>query len=263
MFGVVQNDMEDEKRAHKKNHRQFRRPQLSVQWKKILVWGGVILLIVLLIVHYLYLNYYRNYNYIKEDVSQNLVYTSETFKNKQDLYNEIPYVNIDSDDARLVNETVQNYADSFLENENNLLVYNSQVNGKVLSIVLRMTEYSDDSSYPEVVFHTYNFNLDTQKLMNDDEVLSFFDVTKEDVEKKVEEQFKKYYEEEVYLGYFVEEECDYQCFLSWRGIDNYMDSLHYYIKNGKLIAYRCFSTYSVYGEEEYFTDEHFEIYIAG
>ena len=67
MFGVVQNDMEDEKRAHKKNHRQFRRPQLSVQWKKILVWGGVILLIVLLIVHYLYLNYYRNYNYIKED----------------------------------------------------------------------------------------------------------------------------------------------------------------------------------------------------
>lgn len=262
MFDVVQNDVDDERGKHKR-HRQFKFSQISNQWKKILVWAGVVLFIVLLIVHYLYLNYYRNYNYIKEDISQNLVYTSKTFKNKQDLYNEIPYVNIDSDDAKLVNETVSNYADSFLENENNLMVYDSQVNGSVLSIVLKMVEYVESSSYPEVVFHTYNFDLSTQELMSDDEVLDLFDVSEDDVLKKVEKQFQNYYSEELSEGYFVEEECDYQCFLSWRGIDDYMDSIHYYIHNGKLIAFRGFSIFSVYGEEEYFKDEDYEFYIAG
>ena len=42
-----------------------------------------------------------------------------------------------------------------------------------------------------------------------------------------------------------------------------MDSVYYYIDHGNLIAYRAFSIYSVYGEEEYFTDESYEFYIAG
>ena len=42
-----------------------------------------------------------------------------------------------------------------------------------------------------------------------------------------------------------------------------MDSVYYYIENGKLYAYRPFNIYSVYGEEEYFTDESYKIYITG
>ena len=42
-----------------------------------------------------------------------------------------------------------------------------------------------------------------------------------------------------------------------------MDSVYYYIENGKLIAYRPFTIYSVYGEEEFFTEDDYAFYIAG
>ena len=70
------------------------------------------------------------------------------------------------------------------------------------------------------------------------------------------------YEDEVYKGYLVKQECDYECFLGWREVDDYLDSVSYFVRDGKLIAYRPFTVYSVYGEEEYFTDKDYEFVIA-
>ena len=261
MFGVVQerNVNVQKKPKPKKTMHSF--PSFSR--KKVLVWIVVVVFIVLLIGYYLYKNYYSNYNYIKQDTSQYLVYTIDTSVNGQNMHSEIPFVNIDSEDANTVNQTIQNYADSFLENRNNLMVYDSQVNGEVLSLLLRMSDYSSGYSFPDVTFHTYNFNLNTQSLMNDKLILSLFDVTEKKKKKKIEIQFRDFYEEEVYKGYLVEEECDYECFLEWRGVEDYMDSVYYYIENGKLMAYRPFTIYSVYGEEEFFTEEDYAFYIAG
>lgn len=261
MFGVVQEKKMNFKKKpkSKKTMHSFR----SFGWKKVLVWVGVVLLVFLLIGYYLYKNYYSNYNYIKQDTSQYLVYTIDTSVNHQGMHNEIPYINIDSEDANKVNQTIQNYANSFLENDNNLMVYDSQVNGEVLSLLLRMSDYSAGYSFPDVEFYTYNFNLNTQSLMSNEQILDLFDVTEEDVEKKIETQFHDFYEEEVYKGYLVEQECDYECFLGWRGVEEYMDYVYYYIENGKLIAYRPFTIYSVYGEENFFTEDDYAFYIAG
>ena len=145
------------------------------------------------------------------------------------MHNEIPYINIDSEDARLVNQTIQQYAESFLKNKNNLMVYDSQLNGEVLSILLRMSDYSAGYSFPDVSFHTYNFDLNDQTLMTDEELLSLFDVTEDEVKQKIELQFQKYYQQEVKKGFFASQECNYDCFLNWRGIQNYnyMDSVYY------------------------------------
>ena len=125
-----------------------------------------------------------------------------------------------------------------------------------------MTDYSAGYSFPDIDFHTYNFNLETRTLMSDEAILSLFSVTEEDVRNKIEKKFHEFYEDEVYKGYLVKQECDYECFLGWREVDDYLDSVSYFVRDGKLIAYRPFTVYSVYGEEEYFTDKDYEFVIA-
>lgn len=235
---------------------------ISFKSKKVLLWIAVLVFIALLIGYYLYDNHYSNYNYIKKDVNQYLVYTKETSINSKGMRNEIPEINIDSKDAQLVNDTIINYAKSFLKDKNNLFVYTSQLNGEVLSVLLKMLDYREGYSFPTTTFHTYNFNLKTQTLMSNDDLLALFNVTEEDVEKKIKGQFESYYNDEVSKGFLVSQECDYNCFLKWRNVDNYMNDVYYYVRNGQLIAYRSFDIYSVYGEEEYFDDSSYEFYIS-
>ena len=259
MFGVVQEEKEEPRVRHASNHNFSKIP---FRLKKILPWLGLIILIILLVGYYLYKNYYRNYNYIKVDTNQYLVYTKSSSYNNQNMRNEIPFINIDSPDAELVNQAIEEYAESFLQNKDNLFVYDSQVNGQVLSVLIKMKDYSDGYSFPEAQFHTYNFDLTTQTLMDDNEVLSLFNITTEDVSKKIRQQFEGYYQQELEEGYLIGEECNYECFLNWRGVNDYMNDVHYYIRDGSLIAYRGFSIYSVFSEEEFFNDESYEFKIT-
>ena len=89
-----------------------------------------------------------------------------------------------------------------------------------------------------------------------------FQVTKDDVSLIIQKQFEEYYQKEVEEGYLIAEECNYQCFLNWRGVSDYMDDVHYYVRDGSLIAYRGFSIYSVFSEEEFFDDESYEFKIS-
>ena len=259
MFGVVQEEKEEPK-VRRTSHFHFSR--LPFHFQKILPWLGLVILIILLVGYYLYKNYYSNYNYIKVDTDHYLVYTKSSSYNRQNMRNEIPFINIDSPDANLVNRTIEEYAESFLENKDNLFVYDSQVNGEVLSVLIKMKDYSDGYSFPESEFHTYNFDLTTQTLMDDDELLSLFHVTKDDVSAIIQKQFEEYYQKEVEEGYLVAEECNYECFLNWRGVSDYMDDVHYYVRDGSLIAYRGFSIYSVFSEEEFFDDKSYEFKIS-
>ena len=259
MFGV------DYKETNEKNSEKGPKKSIfsnfSITTKKVLIAIFVLIILFLVIAYFLYQRYYSNYNYLKKDKSEYLVYTSYTEENGQDLRIEIPQVNIDSNDADLVNEAILDFADSFLTDEDNLIIYDYQVNGKILSLLLKMFDYRSEYDYPVVSFHTYNFDLDEGFLLTDQEVLDLFSTTTEDVSKTIEEKFHEFYDDEVALGYLVPQQCDYQCFLNWRGVDNYMDNVYYYVKNGKLVAYKAFTIYSVFGEEDYFTDSSYEFNI--
>ena len=45
-------------------------------------------------------------------------------------------------------------------------------------------------------------------------------------------------------------------------LDDYLENVSYYVENGDLYAYKPFVFYSIYGEENYFTDDSFEILVA-
>ena len=41
-----------------------------------------------------------------------------------------------------------------------------------------------------------------------------------------------------------------------------MDNVNYYVKDGNLIAYKPFIFYSIFNDEEYFKEEHFEFLLV-
>ena len=65
------------------------------------------------------------------------------------------------------------------------------------------------------------------------------------------------YKDEVAQGYMEEAECNYECYLGYRGVDDYLSELNYYIKDGKLVVYKPFIYSSIFGEEEYFNEDSF------
>lgn len=258
MFGVGDKNFSKQK----KKSTRFKLPQETKRYHKVLTFIVAGIFIGLLICYYLYMNHYDNYNYIKKDTSKYLVFTKYSKNNSDRSITEVPEINIDSRDVTVINKKINSFAKKFLSQPGNKLSYETQVNGEVLSLLLKMVNVNT-GYVPEVDFYTYNINLKKKKLMSQQELLSLYGVTEESVKEKIQNQFESFYNDEVAKGYIVAQECNYDCFLEWRNIKNYMDSVHYYIENGKLIIYRPFSIYSVYGEEKYFKEEDFKFYING
>ncbi len=221
-----------------------------------------LVLIILLLGYYFYSKNYKNFNYLKIDKSQYLVYTIYSRDNDDNITTRVPTININNEVISSVNKKIVSLMNDFLKEEDNIATYEFEINGDILSLVLKMVD-NHSSEIPEFKFRTYNFNLKTLQLVDDSELLQIYNIDEKTVSYKVQEQFKKFYTDEQKKGYIDSNQCDYACFLSWRDVDDYMDDIHYYIKEGKLYIYKEFVVYSIFGEEYYFKDKDFVFYIAG
>ena len=221
---------------------------------------GSIITIFLLVFLFFVFKQDENYKSIKEDKNQYLVYTK--YQESNDNYEiSIPYINIRSSVIKQVNDDISNFLEKFMEEEKAVINYEYDINGIILSLVVKVIDYDNDYA-PKPYFRSYNINLKKLELIENDSLLSFFDVNYENVHDIIASQLYTYYKNIVEEGYYQEEECDYSCFLSYREINDYLDDVTYYVKNGNLIAYKPFVFSSVYGEEYFFNDEHFEFLIV-
>ena len=201
-----------------------------------------------------------NYNDIKEDKNNYLVYTK--YEKKGKIYSVyVPYVNIDSDIAKAVNEDIDLFVSEFINNKKSMVSYEYNINGIVLSLVIKIVDY--DTNYAaQPYFRTYNINLNTLELLSDEALLSYFNITEDDVEIAIENKFHDYYNKIVEEKYYVEDECSYNCFLKYREVSNYLDRVVYYIDKGNLYVYKPFVFNSIFGEEDFFKEKHFKILIV-
>ena len=113
------------------------------------------------------------------------------------------------------------------------------------------------TDFPYPSFTTYNFDLDTKSLVNDDVLYGFFGKTENDFALSFENTMKDYYQKELEELYLNKDECDYNCFLDRRNISDYHDDIHLFVDNNDLKFYRSFMVYSDIGEEEFYKDEDF------
>lgn len=221
---------------------------------------AIIAIIVIIIIAFYQRKSTENYNDIKLDKGAYLVYTK--YEDKSTKYTkEVPYVNLKADIFKEVNSDILQFCDNYMNSDKSVITYEYDINGKILSLVIKVI--NNDTTYaPEPYFRSYNINLETEEVISDDVLLQYFNVSKSTVETKIKRGFQGYYSDLVKEKYYSSSECNYDCFLKWRGITNYLDYVSYYVRDGKLIAYKTFIAHSIFGEEEYFTDKSFEFEIA-
>ncbi len=197
----------------------------------------------------------ENFNYIKEDKKEYLIYTRYNQNNK-----EVPYINVASESVSAANNSILDYCNNFINNDEANVSYQYNLNGNYLSLVIRVIDNS--SGIPKIFFKTYNVDLKKKAIMSAVDLLNYFNVNEDIVYARVYNKFLDMYNEEVEQGFLEKDLCDFDCYVKLRGVDNISDNLSYYIKNGKLIAFKPFTYVSIYREESYFTEESFEFTIS-
>lgn len=218
-----------------------------------------VILLTLIIVYAFYINSEDRYKSIKEDTSKEIVYTIKETSDDV-FYIKVPYINIKGSTIKSINEDIDSYVSEFIDKKMKISTYEYNINGKVLSLAVKTVDYYNEDM-PEVYFKTYNINLDTLELVSDEELLNSYDVNSNDVSAAIEKQFEYWYKDLKKEKYLTEDVCDYECFLEYRGVEDYMENISYYIDKGKLIVFKPFSFYSVYKEEDYFKEDDFKIII--
>lgn len=221
--------------------------------------GLAVLTIFGIIYFSIYQNNRKNYTYIKVDKNSPLVITR--FDNENSKYPiTVPYININTEEIKNINSEILTFSQALASKKKSVILYEYEVNGEILSLVLTAIDNSTD--IPKIDFKTYNIDLKDAKVLTNDEILNLYGITSADVEKVLENKFKKYYQEELQAGYLIEQECNYDCFLRYREITSYLENVKYYISNKNLVAYKPFATQSIYGEEEFYADETFGFQIT-
>lgn len=232
--------------------------KLDNHTKKLIIISITLLIIALILFLYSLQNHNDYFNKIKKDKNNYLVYSKIEDKDNSKY---VPDINIESTSVEQANEDIDNYVSKYLKSKKAIINYDYNINGDYLSVVVRIYDYQK-SYAPEIKYKTYNINLKTKELVTNEELLDLFKINEEKVSKIIEDNLENYYTDLVDQGYYIKQECDYKCFLGYRNIDNYLDDVHYYIKNGDLVAYKPFVYYSIFGDEEYFNEDHFEFVLV-
>lgn len=189
----------------------------------------------------------------KEDNSKEIVYTLYEKNNK-----EIPYFNVKNKDLQLINKNITDYVKPYLNKSKVKINYDYNVNGILLSLIIKIY---DEEAY-QVKFRSYNVNLDEEALLSDEYLLNYYSLDSNQIKQKVKTKFHSYYQEEM-NDYFSVNEVTFDTYLSMRLFDSIdTKDYAYYVKAGQLIAYVPFNPFSIYGEEEYFTEEKFIFALA-
>ncbi len=234
--------------------------KLQENTKKSLIFAGAAAIIVFIISYIYITKQNENYNNIKEQKSNYIVYTKYT-NNDSKFSQNIPYVNLKGNTAKLINSDIDLFVSEFKNQKKNIISYEYDISGIILSIIVKAGDYNTEYS-PRVYARSYNINLNTLEAIDNKNLLSFFGIDETTVENLIENKFKYFYNDLLKNNYYVEEECNYKCFLKYREVDNYLDNISYYIKNGNLYAYRPFIIYSIFGEEEYFTEDSYKFLLV-
>ncbi len=208
---------------------------------------AVSIILILVISYYLYNKSTENYNNIKIDKSKYLVYTEseKQFGN----YNQYkPYLNIKGDLGTTINNNITEYINSFAK-EDICITYEYDVNGKILSLVIKVEDYSYVESAAILYFRSYNINLDTLELLSKDDLLNLFDTNTNNVEQELNNKINDYYNDLVNEGVINSNECNYNCFIKSRDFTDNMDDAEYFVRDGKLTVFKPY-TYMIVNNKE-------------
>lgn len=166
-------------------------------------------------------------------------------------------INLDSEDASTINQEIENKYNTAIQNRYQQFTYEASLNKDYLSVALITNQINASTGYAYSTIDTYTFDLDSESLVTDDELLQTFSTSWEEIASSFEQEMQNFYQEELKSMYFLESDCNYQCFLNNREITSYQDNLHLFVLNDQLMYYRPFNIFSRWNEEDFYRYEDF------
>ena len=151
-----------------------------------------------------------NYEYIIEKETN---YSDDESKGK------LPVVNLKGKDIEKINEEImKNYYDiGYLDKYD--YRYEYSVYEDILSLRIDITNI-DGSEYGTSTIYVYNINTKDGTLLNNQDLLDHFEITGNIIDKKVEERFKNFYQQDE-----LKETTDYNDYLASLGYDKTKNKL--------------------------------------
>ena len=151
-----------------------------------------------------------NYEYIIEKETN---YSDDESKGK------LPVVNLKGKDIEKINEEImRNYYDiGYLDKYD--YRYEYSVYEDILSLRIDITNI-DGSEYGTSTIYVYNINTKDGTLLNNQDLLDHFEITGNIIDKKVEERFKNFYQQDE-----LKETTDYNDYLASLGYDKTKNKL--------------------------------------
>lgn len=162
------------------------------------------------------LNNKENYETQKIDDNEEIIYTSYKKEEKTDKYEinvNLPYINIKDKTIQDFNQEVSNTfaakTEEILKSTDKNIIYTVKYKATIENDILSLIIYSDlkqDSSAQRVIIQTFNFNLEDNKELTLEDVLKIYDLNKNEVKNKIDEDIQKEQkksEDLIELGYNV------------------------------------------------------------
>ena len=202
--------------------------------RKVIIIASVMILF--LIGYHYYRTQKNNYNLIKINRSEYLVYTEK--ETQYGNYNQYkPFLNIKGETGTLINQDITSYLSNF-EKENICVTYDYDINGKVLSLILKVEDYSYVESAAVLYFRSYHVRLDTLDILSNEDILEFFDMNQESFNSILNQKIEEYYYGLVNQNLINANQCDFSCFLEARDFTNGIEDVELFVKDGKLVAFK-------------------------
>lgn len=159
--------------------------------KKDYIKLSVLLFIILLIIIIL-LFFNKNDENLKLFKQYDYVYSSSTSYSNNEFISELPQVNVNSKSVNDINnEILDNYYD-IATMENSSYSYRYSVYNNILYLLIETNIY-DDSQYGNINYKSYYVNVDTGNVLSLDDVINILGLTKNDIENKISEKYRQFY----------------------------------------------------------------------
>ena len=207
---------------------------------------------ILMILVYAFMSNSNPYDKVKIDKKLDIIYS---VYNKKDF--SVPSININDEVFYNINQYIVTKAYEFISKEGSSISYNYTISGEVISLAIQYVEL-DKYERPIVDFDTYVINIMDKHLLTQEEILNKLNISIDEINGQLSHKFRAFYNDEKDKK-ILDQECDYECFLYMRGIENnnYIENIELYISEGKLYVLRAFDIYSPFSEEDYFTFDDF------
>ena len=221
--------------------------QIIENKKKIII----LLIILVLLILFLFLKKEETVDKVYKD--SDIIFTDE--QTKGDYVSYLPYINLDSDEILEANKAIINIYYDTINSNDYYMVYDYYINDDIVSLIIKIYNKYIDGDMPENIYF-YNIDMNRKILIDDFKLKNRFNVTNDDIQSRLKELLKEYYDYEINKKYI--NNCDFNCYLQNVGDLNLAE---YYVRDNNLYAYLFFTTDSsfIYDEDKPFELFNFKI----